>query len=60
MKKMKLELDKSLLKKARKERKESLQNSVAMEENAEAQQDLMGQDAEPKKKKLQINKKSRS
>ena len=55
MKKMKLELDKSLLKKARKERKESLQNSVAMEENAEAQQDLMGQDAEPKKKKLQMH-----
>ena len=26
-----------------------------MEEHAEAQQDLMGQDAEPKKKKLQIN-----
>ena len=55
MKKMKLELDKSLLKKARKEQKEILQNSVAMEETVEVQQDLMGQDAEPKKKKLKIN-----
>ena len=54
MKKMKLELDKSLLKKARKEQKEILQNSVAMEETVEVQQDLMGQDAEPKKKKLKI------
>ena len=50
MKKMKLKLDKSLLKKAR---KEGLQNSVAAEE--EAQQNLMGQDAEPKKKKIKIN-----
>ena len=55
MKKMKLKLDKSLLKKARQERKENLQNGVAIEENVEVQQELMGQDAEPKKSKVKIN-----
>lgn len=52
MKKMKLKLDKSLLKKAR---KEGLQNGVAVD-NADEQQNLMGQVPESKKKKLNFKK----